>query len=332
MGSAHNSFPLAPRVLNISLTERCTAACAMCVTESHPGRTGTDVTEPDLLAWLESARSIPGPAAVCAVGGEPFLMPGALELLVRWARGRGWQASVVTNCFWATSLDEAERVLGRLRAAGLTRITVSTDGFHARFVPLERVDHAVAAAGRVGLQANLNCVAAGGFGLRWLRRRLHSFSVLDQVEEFPCLPVGRGRALTALEREVPHGRCGLIVSTLSIRPQGHVYACCGVGGFTAPLYLGHASTPLMDLIERALADPLVLALAIHGPRFIAELAGVSAVGVDGCHLCYRLLSDPARAAEVRSRLSSSDLRLRLSVEHAVLSGWALRRAGAGKAT
>ena len=235
--SALNSFPLAPRVVTLSLTERCPAACRMCVTESHPKRWDSEIAEADLLRRIDEASECDGVFAICLVGGEPFLRLPLLERLIARCRDVQKDVSVVTNAFWATSGRRARAILQRLQRSGLTRMTVSADAFHQEFVPLARVDRAIGAAHEVGLPCNLYIVALPE-EMREERSRvlaeLENAGRLDHVHVFPVLPVGTGRTLQlgSAARELPEGRCDRVLSTMSVTARGEVYACCGVGGQT----------------------------------------------------------------------------------------------------
>ncbi len=318
-----NSFPLRPQVLNISLTERCNAACSMCCAESHPGRRDPDLDIHAAKGWLTDASNLEGIYGVCFIGGEPFLRFEALLSLATTCQDLGWPFSVVTNCFWARTPELAYETLLPLRNAGLSTVTMSTDQFHEPFVSPDRVDNALDACKRLEVRSNLNCVVAQGtWGLDHLRNRLKNFHYFDKVSEQRCLPVGFGKAETGiLANEIPNTRCTLVISTLSLKSNGDLYACCGIGGFTPPLFLGNLHQELLaELIDRAVRDPLILALAIHGPGYLKSLLvntnETQSRYADNCHLCNTMLSDEATVALLRERLAAEADHL--SIEYAYL--------------
>lgn len=313
-----NSFPLRPQVLNISLTERCNAACSMCCAESHPGRRDPDLNVDAAKEWLAQARALDGIYGVCFIGGEPFLRVDALRCLAKVCRDLGLPFSVVTNCFWARTVEAAYEMLRPLRDDGLTTVTMSTDQFHEPFVAVERIDYALEACNRLGVRSNLNCVIAKGtWGITQLRTRLKNFIYFDKVSEQRCLPVGAGREETGiLTGPTSDTRCTLVVSTLSVKSSGDLYACCGIGGFTPPLLLGNLyREPLGQLVKQAARDPLILALAIHGPGYLRNLltdqVRLQSSHADNCHLCNNMLADEAIVALLRERLALEADRLRL---------------------
>lgn len=96
-----NNFPLQPKALNIFLTERCVAECAMCAVCSSPRITNSDTSEHDAMNWVIQASHIESIVAICLVGGEPFLRLPTIDVLSRKCNELGLALSVVTNCYWA---------------------------------------------------------------------------------------------------------------------------------------------------------------------------------------------------------------------------------------
>lgn len=76
---------------------------------------------------------------VVFTGGEPFLLGEDLYTAVEYAAKRGFLTRIVTNAYWATSLERAGEVLSRLKEAGLTEINCSCDDFHQEHIPLDQI-------------------------------------------------------------------------------------------------------------------------------------------------------------------------------------------------
>lgn len=308
--SAENDADLRPKIINISLTERCTAACSMCATSSHPGRRGTEVCVKSAEKWIADAVNCSGVIAICFIGGEPFLLRDALLCLTRKARNSGFLVSVVTNCFWAKTRSHARKVLEPLRKAGLTRITVSTDSFHSPYVTERTVDNAIGAAHDLNLRCNLNVVqGTDADELALVLGRLENSSFLDQALSFSCQPVGGAAGMDVVGKtSIPSERCHLVVSTLTIKSNGDAYACCGVGGFTNPLNIGNVNElHLSAIVEKARNDLLVLALALRGPGWLMSLAGNFSPRTKGytdiCHLCNDMLRRTDCCESIQGTLS-----------------------------
>jgi len=310
MTSMENDFFLRPGVVNISLTDRCTATCTMCATNSNPDEWGAEIDVKRGLAWVDGVAKVQGPIGICFIGGEPFLRRDAMLALTERAHGHRLLVSVVSNCFWAQTAQAAQRVLEPLKEAGLTRITVSTDSFHRPFVTEQAVDNAIGAARKLGLRCNLNVVwGDASDAIPELLKRLKNSDYLDETSSFECLPVGRGVEIIPRSKpEMPDERCRLVISTLSIKSNGDVFACCGVGGFTPPLKVGNADRETIpELVERACRDPLLLALGLRGPQWLRSLTeGLlpprPAGYVNYCHLCHELMTRPDCVHAMRHNL------------------------------
>jgi hypothetical protein len=139
-----------PHSLNVLTTNRCTASCGHCCMNSGPERSG-ELSGPQLVKLLgELLREAKQVQVVVFAGGEPLLLGEALHDGIRTVRAHGVVSRVVTNGYWATSLDEARRVVRGLRAAGLDEINISTDDHHLPYISLQRVRWAYEAACEAG--------------------------------------------------------------------------------------------------------------------------------------------------------------------------------------
>jgi hypothetical protein len=250
-------------------------------------------------------------------GGEPFGDFERLLEIVRAARAVGY---VETNGFWAT---DAEIVRTRLRAlaeAGMMQISISADPYHQEFVPPERVrllyDVAREVLGADGVRARR---------WKWLQnaRDVATMPEAARLELFRTFLARypermSGRAAECLAHlvprrpaeEIPRDGCRkapLESRHVHVDPAGWVYP-----GTCAGIALGRATADLpLDrlLAEWRLADrPLVAALALGGPRALADLAAQHGFQPDPegyagkCHLCWA-----ARKALVRAGAGGEEL-------------------------
>ncbi|HTV83356.1 MAG TPA: GTP 3',8-cyclase MoaA [Acidobacteriaceae bacterium] len=155
--------------LRISITDRCNYRCVYC-------RTGTDgalYAELPMADYLRMARVFValGIEKIRLTGGEPLLrreLPGLLRELsaLRTLGGEPLDLALTTNGHLLETMAEP------LRAAGLSRITVSVDAVDAdKFARITRVPGSyqrvlsgVRAAKRAGLNpVKVNCVLLRGF-------------------------------------------------------------------------------------------------------------------------------------------------------------------------
>lgn len=125
----------------LMLTDWCGASCACCYATCTPaGRRWMAVADA-VKVWADLIDASPHGCRVHLTGGEVF---GRFEYLLEVCRaakreGLGPLEAVETNGFWADDADVVADRLTALDAAGMGRLTVSTDPYHQQFVPIERV-------------------------------------------------------------------------------------------------------------------------------------------------------------------------------------------------
>ena len=126
--SSRRSLPIAPqsatrlppRMVRISLTDRCDLACVYCRPSRNDGYFDKRLDDDAWKAMVEALRAS-GIKRVRITGGEPLLHPRVTELVAFIARAGFEDLALTTN---ATRLQELARPL---RDAGLRRLTVSLD-------------------------------------------------------------------------------------------------------------------------------------------------------------------------------------------------------------
>ncbi len=134
------------------VTYRCTASCAHCLYKSSPRRDPAYMGEGMLRKLLRKAASL-GCRSFHIGGGEPFLDPDALLRVIRVMREEGATIDYLeTNGFWYRDPDSAAALLERIQEAGCQTLMVSLCPFHIPYIPLYKVEGAIAAAARVGME------------------------------------------------------------------------------------------------------------------------------------------------------------------------------------
>lgn len=180
------------RDLRISVTDRCNFRCVYCMPRAVFGRDYAFLDHDELLSFEEITRiarvaAAHGVEKLRLTGGEPLLRRGIEELVERLARlrtpdGRPLEIALTTN---GSALAVKA---GALKAAGLTRVTVSLDSlddglFQAmndvRF-PVARVLDGIDAAQAAGLgPVKVNMV---------VKRGLNDHEVLPMARHFRGTP------------------------------------------------------------------------------------------------------------------------------------------------
>ncbi len=206
-------------------------------------------------------------AVVVFSGGESTLLGEDLNRALRKCRAHGVISRLVTNAFWATSVDAALVKLRELRAAGLDELNISTDDYHLPYVSLQKVKNAYLAATQVDFQSvvicnaygpdswltpeRLNAEFGGGADLK-LRFDANGQSVYHErkqgetmvllsngvtmqlgrgvggVDDSEVLQNGPNGGWDALYKLSEEiGGCPWAIRSAAISPKGNLLACCG---------------------------------------------------------------------------------------------------------
>ena len=92
--------------LHLLLTYQCTLECDHCFVWGSPWQTGT-MTLQDIRHILKQAGDLGTITSIYFEGGEPFLYYGTLLKAVQMASHQGYQVGIVSNSYWATSVEDA---------------------------------------------------------------------------------------------------------------------------------------------------------------------------------------------------------------------------------
>ena len=265
----------------------------------------------EALSYIRQALEFPSMLWISVTGGEPFLYPEALSAIVEFASKEGLHTECVINCFWAYSEDHAMKVLEPLARVGLDVLNISTDDFHQVQLTFEYVARAYRAARKLEIRPTIMCTV-GRFS------KLTAAAVIQRLNdagihllggkppktvpsalavESGFLPLGRGAALD--DRELllgaapVEGPCDLVLSDISITPEGNVMPCCAAASTIPGFAIGNASsTNLAVLLAMASERKDLHILSQRGPRGLQSQKEpfIEAQYVNRCHLCYEIVS------------------------------------------
>lgn len=139
------------------LTYACNIGCDHCFLYCGPQARGAfTLAQPEQT--LDELVKLGGVELVAFEGGEPFLAYDLLLAGVRLARQRSFKVSIVTNASWATSDEQAERLLAPLVEVGVASVSVSYDAYHHGQADLTPAKRAQAAAKRLSLPTSAICI------------------------------------------------------------------------------------------------------------------------------------------------------------------------------
>jgi len=247
----------------------CSSECDHCFIWGTPKR-DAGMSAEQVEEFLEQVLAMGTVSDVCGEGGESFTRYDVLMHFLRRATALGLSAGALTNASWVTSREQAEERIAELMASGLTNLGISTDQWHQRYIPVERVDTLLAVCEAAGLSASrMETVLEGVMFRGRAAERLAGRMPTRPAEEFTACPH---------EKVDAPGRVHLDC-------YGNLHLCQGLtlgGGRPAEAVAGY--DPQRHPVVSKLLDGGPYALG----RYAAEHGFEMAAGyVDACHLCYR---------------------------------------------
>jgi MoaA/NifB/PqqE/SkfB family radical SAM enzyme len=268
--------------LHFLLTYQCNFECEHCFVWSSPRQKGTFQIR-QIQELLDQARRLGSVGSIYFEGGEPFLYYPVLLAGVRAAADLGFEVGLVSNAYWATSIDDALEWLKPF-AGLLADLSISSDLFHYDEFTSQQSRNAGAAA--QALQ-----IPCGVIQIDPPDQAQASEGVIPAGESAVMY---RGRAAAVLADGAPHKAWDAFNNCphedlaepgrLHVDPLGYLHICQGI--------------TIGNVFEQALAEicdsydpyghPICGPLLRGGPVELVktyQLAHQDAYA-DACHLCY----------------------------------------------
>lgn len=313
-------YPLFQGILSFYITNCCNLECRHCGTASGPKSRTALAIDDRLVEAVTDAIRHGGVRALHVSGGEPFLRQRELTRLSDIAAAEGIPLAVNTNGYWATTPARGREILARL--PGITHLVLSTDSYHAEFLPVQRLITAARACLDSGRLVDI-CVVTpfarhDGFA-EALEQLLAEADLHGQVRPHLAAlgPTGRDTPidddqLAPWQDVPPRGPCYLL-NRPTVLENRAVVACCNtpMAQDCSPLILGNADEePLRAILDRAAQDPLLRAIRILGPAFLLDILGTEGRQIlrqryrqgDICTLCTDIMRSAELVSLLRQRL------------------------------
>ena len=271
------------------LTYQCTFECDHCFVWGSPWQTGTMTLE-NVRRIVREAQDAGTIKSIYFEGGEPFMYYATLLAGVRLAKDAGFEVGIVSNSYWATSVEDALEWL-RPFAGLIDDLSVSSDEYHYDEKLSRQARHACAAAEQLGIQIGTISIAPPEAADPTL--------VVGQLPEDDSGVMYRGRAAEKLSGRARQRPWTQFTSCphedlrepgrVHVDPLGNLHICQGI-------VIGNLfQTPLKDICARYDPDehPITGPLLRGGPIELVKRYGVShrAAYADACHLCYEARRD-----------------------------------------
>ena len=115
--------------LHLLMTYQCNFECDHCFVNSRPEAKGV-MKISDIKQILEEAKSVGNIEWIYFEGGEPFLYYQTMLWGLRAAKDYDFKRGIVTNAYWATSVEDAKEWLNPLSEIGISDFSISDDVYH----------------------------------------------------------------------------------------------------------------------------------------------------------------------------------------------------------
>jgi MoaA/NifB/PqqE/SkfB family radical SAM enzyme len=275
--------------IHFLLTYTCNYMCDHCFLFSGPDAPGT-FTISQIKRAFDEISKVKTIKKVYFEGGEPFLYYPLMLEAIRIACDQGLKVGIVTNSYWANSVEDAEIWLRPLKELGVSDISMSDDKFHG--------SEEGGSPPKLGIKAAKNlCMRAGSISIDEPRVK----SLFERVFKKGESIIGggvmfRGRATETLIDGLPGRACDELTTCpyedietpgrVHIDPYGNLHACQGL--LIGNIYKDELSE-IIDSFDPK-SHPVIEPLIKGGPLQIAREYDLPYEDsyVDECHFCFSM--------------------------------------------
>jgi len=240
----------------------------------------------DIKRILDESRRIGNIKWIYFEGGEPFLYYQTMLWGLREAKKLEYKAGIVTNAYWATSVDDAKEWLRPISETGISHLSISDDVYHYDSTEENLAKHAHEAARELDLPVGKITIEDPKKYMKeieWKGKPVIKGRVLF-----------KGRAVEKLVEGLPRKpwkhfeKCldedFLNQSRVHIDPFGYVHVCQGIA-------IGNMNrNSLKDIFDNFNAEkhPICGPILKGGPVELVKKYNIEHEEeyVDECHLCY----------------------------------------------
>lgn len=228
-----------PKVTTATIvtTDRCTAQCKECCFQCSPQKMNT-LSLYDIKTFIsrviENFRDV---KSIAFTGGECTLLKDDLLAAISFCNSLGLRTRIVTNGWWAESMQKASLYIKKLKENGLTEINFSTGDNHQEYVPFQYIVNASKAACDSHL---ITVITIETFNEASFKRK----NALKNQDFYDLVMSENGKYLTILDslwipfhenikytyspcREPTRG-CDSLLTYIGLFPDRTIRACCGL--------------------------------------------------------------------------------------------------------
>lgn len=248
----------------------------------------------DIIRELADA----GVTGISFTAGEPFIYFDDLLELVSLCRDLNIYTRVVTNSYWANSVEQAEGKLRQLKAHGLCQLRLSFSRWHQQHVAKPNILNAAQGCMKTGIDYFVSFVT----DFSEQDDRYENYLRAHHLKFFPEPVIYAGRAGSIGRSDIfTDYQANCCPMNPYLAPDLKMYACCDAGShFTATNFflLGDLKThPVNHLFTKNETTPLFNCIRSMGITQIASYIGFKSrdiVTYRKCELCREIFNSPER--------------------------------------
>ena len=294
------------RKIAFGYSNRCNIKCAHCVAVG-------DVPENKKMELAQAKTIIrdlagAGVSGISFTAGEPLLYFDDMLELVKLCYELKIYTRIVTNSYWAKTMESAAKSLELLSQCGLSQIRLSYSRWHQQNVPAQNVLNAALSAQLSGVDYFVSFVTdfteTDDVYERFLRE--------NNLKFFPEPVIYSGRAESfGREKIFTDYQANCCAMNPYLAPDLNMYACCDAGSHfntTNFFLLGNLEDHSVEtLFEKSENNPLFNCIRSMGITNIASFAGFKSrdiVTYRKCDLCRELFDSPEMLRKLQNALRS----------------------------
>ena len=280
------------RKVAFGYSTRCNIRCGHCVAAG-------EVPRSEKMEFDQACRTIEAMAAADVKGisftaGEPLLYLNDIAALTALCNRYNIYSRVVTNSYWATTPEEADRVVTTLKDNGLRQLRLSYSRWHQENIPKENVLHAAKSCERNKMDYFVSFVSDFSKEDDPFEDYLRGNDIRFFPE--PLIYSGRAKEMSRapLQTDYQENRCAM---NPFIAPNQDMFACCDAGSHfknTDFFHLGNLQESEVDtLLQECEKNVLYNHIRNVGISGLALFAGYSVrdiVQYRKCELCEKLFN------------------------------------------
>ncbi len=270
--------------IHFLLTYTCNYECDHCFLYCSPNASGT-FTLDQIQKVLNDAKKFKTVEWIYFEGGEPFLYYPLMLKGLQLAKAMGFKTGIVTNNYWATTIEDAKLWLKPIIDSKIDDLSLSDDLFHNDDTENNSAKIAAEAAKELGFSVNSICIEKP------------SIQAPSDKKGAPVVGGGalfKGRAVEKLVDGLPTRPANTFTECKHeelIKPMrvhidsfGNVQVCQGIS-------IGNLwQKPLSQIINEydVTKHPICGPLGTGGPYELALVYDIKLNDkfVDECHYCY----------------------------------------------